>query len=117
MKHILIATLGDSPVVVTTMFNLLTKQKQLTIDDVIVLHSSGEKRMGGYTMIDDVLKGHCTVDSQELPFEDAYTEENCFAFLQELFVLLKKHQGLGDSVYLSLAGGRKNMSALMALVA
>jgi CRISPR-associated Csx14 family protein len=117
MKHILIATLGDSPVVVTTMFDLLTKQEQLTIDDVIVLHSSGEKRMGGYTMIDDVLKGHCTVDSQELPFEDAYTEENCFAFLQELFVLLKKHQGLGDSVYLSLAGGRKNMSALMALVA
>lgn len=117
LKHILIATLGDSPVVVTTMFDLLTQEKRLPIDDVVILHPSGENRMGGYAMIDDALKGQCIVDSRELPFEDPHTEEDCFTFLQELFALLKKYQERGDSVYLSLAGGRKNMSALMALVA
>lgn len=115
MKHVLIATLGDSPVVVSSMFDLLTKKQQLPVDEVIIFLSSGEKREGGYTMIDDALKGQCAVEPYVLPFEDAYTEEDCFTFLQELFKCLKEH--LNDTVYLSLAGGRKNISALMALAA
>ncbi len=116
MKHILIATLGDSPVVVTSMFDLLTKQ-QIPIESITLLHTSGERRIGGFAMIQDVLKGQCTVDPHELSFEDADTEEACFDFLQKLFALLKIHQEQRNIVYLSLAGGRKNMSALMALAA
>src|SRR5438093_6823110 len=92
MKHVLIATLGDSPVVVSSMFDLLTRREHLSVDEVIVLHSSGDKRAGGYGMIDDALKEECGVDTHELPFEDAYTEEDFFTFRQELFNRLQKHQ-------------------------
>ncbi|MGH2508742.1 MAG: CRISPR-associated ring nuclease [Ktedonobacteraceae bacterium] len=52
-----------------------------------------------------------------MTFEDTYDEKSCFAFLSQLSVILKNCQQQGDMVYLSLAGGRKNMSAIMALVA
>ena len=117
MSHILVATLGDSPIVVTSMFYLLTEQEQLTVDKVILLHPEGDNRENGCIVIDEGLRGLCAVEPYELPFEDTYTEDTCFIFLQCLFALLNDCQKRGDTVYLSLAGGRKNMSALTALVA
>ncbi len=117
MSHVLIATLGDSPIVVTSIFCLLREQERLTIDRLLVLHPEGDNRSNGYIMIDETLKEHCIVESRELPFEDTYTEGTCFIFLRELFAILNYYQQQGDTVSLSLAGGRKNMSALMALAA
>ncbi len=117
MANVLIATLGDSPIVVTSMYDLLTKQERLTIDRVIVLHTEGDRRMGGYLVIAEAIERPRNVISRELPFEDVYTEGDCFVFLHHLFKELLDCQEHGDTVYLSLAGGRKNMSALMALAA
>jgi len=122
MANVLIATLGDSPVVVTSMYDLLTQQEgpseeRLTIDKVIVLYSKGKKREDGFTAIDEGLKGLCPVVDKELSIEDADTEKNCFIFLHELFMTLQYYKAQGDTLYLSLAGGRKNMAALTALVA
>lgn len=117
MEHVLIATLGDSPIVVTAMFDLLTQQEYLPIKKVIVIKSQGDDRDYGYEMIVDALDGQFEVASCELPFEDPYTEDDCFAFLISLFGLLNTEQSNGNLVHLSLAGGRKNMSALMGLAA
>ncbi len=117
MANILVATLGDSPVVVTSTFDLLTKENSLNIDGVVLLYPQGDNRESGFIVIDEVLKGRCSVKPYELPFEDTYTEESCFVFLQSLFALLGCLKQQGDTVYLSLAGGRKHMSALIALAA
>lgn len=117
MSHILIATLGDSPVVVTAMFYLLTEKEGLSIDKVILLHPQGDNRSYGYLITAETLETQCVVDSSELSFEDTDTEETCFTFLRHLFELLDNLQQEGHTVYLSLAGGRKNMSALTALAA
>ena len=47
---------------------------------------------------------------------DANGESELYQFLQLLTGQLQAYQQQGDIVYLLLAGGRKNMSALMALV-
>lgn len=122
MANVLIATLGDSPIVVTSMYDLLTKpegppEERTTIDRVVVLYSKGKKREDGYMAIDEGFKGRCPVEAVELSIEDADTDKNCFIFLHELFNVLEACKDQGDTVYLSLAGGRKNMAVLAALVA
>lgn len=119
MEHVLVATLGDSPIVVTSMYNklneLLAKQEKQQIDRVVIIHPRGGNRETGYLVIDEVLQDKCKVESCELHYADISTEEECFHFLRTLFDVFKKHQH--DMISLSLAGGRKNMSVLMALVA
>lgn len=118
MEHVLVATLGDSPIVVTSMYYLLKEQKKQPVDRVILIYPEGDNRTLGRNIIEDTLaKEGCPVNYYSLAFEDAYDEKSCFAFLSQLFAILKNSQQQGDMVYLSLAGGRKNMSALMALVA
>lgn len=114
MANILIASLGESPIVVTGTY-LKVKEQIGTIDKIVVLHPEGYWIPKGYKMIEQVLKKDCPVEPWMLPFEDADTEEETFTFLRELFKLLSLFQSAEDHVYLSLAGGRKNMSALMAL--
>jgi len=114
MANILIASLGESPIVVTGMY-LKVKEQIGAVDKVVVLHPEGFWIPKGYKMIETVLKEKCAVEPWMLPFEDADTEEETFTFLRELFELLSLFQSAEDHVYLSLAGGRKNMSALMAL--
>ncbi|MEO9029199.1 MAG: CRISPR-associated ring nuclease [Ktedonobacteraceae bacterium] len=122
MEHVLVATLGDSPIVVTSMYDKLMemenkkdKQQQQPIDRVIVIHPRGIYRNTGYLVIEEALQELCEVESRELNCADTYTEEDCFHFLRTLFDIFKEHQH--DTISLSLAGGRKNMSAIMALVA
>ncbi len=118
MANVLIATLGDWPIVVTAMFRLLHKKENIgAIEKVVVLHPREGPREKGYLMIATALQSECKVESHELPFEDVYSEHDSYIFLHELFQRLYAHRQSGDTVYLSLAGGRKNMSALMALAA
>ena len=117
MANILIASLGDSPVVVTAMYDLLTGQEKLPLDKVIVLHPQGDLIPFGFDFIQDALLDRCEITAEQLPFEDANSEQECYTFLRQLSLLLANAQQNDDAVYLSLAGGRKNMSALMALLA
>jgi len=116
MEHILIASLGESPVVITAMYDLLTKQEQLPISRVIVLHSQEDLILDTIDLIQDALKDSCKVIAEPLPFEDANSEAEAFDFLHILYMLLNNAQKSGETVSLSLAGGRKNMSALMAIL-
>ena len=114
-KNVLIATLGESPIVVTSMVHALQTQKDMTIDQLHVIHPQGARLIDfGYALIEEHLKGECTVTQCTLPFPDTNSRETSMMFLQILSDLIKRYEDDEDNVYLSLAGGRKNMSALMA---
>lgn len=116
MDNILIATLGESPVVITAMFRLLTEQEHVPLKKVVVLFPTGELIPFAVELIEEALRGKCEVEAVSLPFEDANTEGHSYDFLRMLAGVLNEAQKSGQGVYLSLAGGRKNMSALMALL-
>ena len=120
-QNILIATLGDHPAVVTGMVKALREKKgvKMNIDVLHVLHPENSgKYIGreGFQLIAKHLKGTCEVTSEPLPFSDPRTKQESEIFLETLAGVLMRYQNQADyHVYLSLAGGRKNMSALMAL--
>jgi CRISPR-associated Csx14 family protein len=118
-KHILIASLGESPVVVSSMYyKLLKEQSPIKIDRTIILYpEDDEEVLAAYNLIRDHLSDKCEVVSEGLPFKDVDSWLNASRFLQRLYKQLRAAQGEGARVYLSLAGGRKSMAALMAWVA
>lgn len=115
-KNVLIATLGESPIVVTSMVQALQTQKGMVINQLHVIHPQGEKLIDlGYEMVEEHFNGKCIVTQSPLPFPDANSRETSIEFLRVLSDSIQTHEAAGDHVYLSLAGGRKNMSALMAV--
>ena len=119
MSTVLIASLGESPIVVTSLFDLLQTQLQASgqsiIDTVEVLCPQGESVQLGYELVVEGLKDKCELIQIPFHFEDVHGEEASYGFLRILAQQLREHRD--DTVYLSLAGGRKNMSALMAMLA
>lgn len=117
-QHILIASLGESPVVVSSMYDLLTKRKEIKIeiDQVIVLQPNDKDIERGYELIEKAFADKCKLRDELLPFKDASSWKDASLFLKELYTLLDTCQIRGDIVYLSLAGGRKSMAALMAWI-
>lgn len=119
-KNILIATLGEHPAVVTGMVKALREIDGIDVDILHVLHPTETgKYIGkdGFSLIADHLKESCQVLSEPLPFADPNDKEGSRQFLNTLANLLNRYQDETiNHIYLSLAGGRKNMSALMALV-
>jgi CRISPR-associated Csx14 family protein len=116
---VLIASLGDEPVKVSSMYDLLRKREKLNIDRMTVLVPHNDEAQRAYSLVEEALR-----DSKELrlhpeilEFDNADSWQNTGIFRQKLYRLLDKHQRLGDSVYLSLAGGSKNMAAVMAWIA
>jgi CRISPR-associated Csx14 family protein len=118
LPGVLIASLGDSPVIVSSMYNLLREQEELTIDRVTVLLPNDEEVQHAYELVKEALPNskELQLRPELLDFSDADSWENACIFLQRLYRLLDNYQRQGDSVYLSLAGGRKSMAALMAWV-
>jgi len=115
MANVLIASLGESPIVVTSVVKVLQEVKGVQFDRVIVLYPEEHPLIEDGV---DLIQVHCLcsdVVEIGLPFPDANTRERCFEFLQNLHGQLEACQR--DTVYLSLAGGRKSMSALMYLPA
>ena len=115
MENVLIATLGESPIVVTAMYDLLKKEKGLAIDRVVVLHPNDTQEQAlisfAFDLIRQVLQDthECSVIPEPLPLEDVATEPDTFYFLRTLYRLLNDELKNANNVYLSLAGGRKNM--------
>lgn len=121
MANVLIATLGESPVVISaTVAKLL--ESGVGLDRVQVLYPMGDDRLigYGYAMLQDALEaviGKDRVEPVELPFEDPNSHVHSLTFLKIVAGLLDTHQVCGDCVYLALSGGRKNMSALLSVTA
>jgi CRISPR-associated Csx14 family protein len=122
MATVLIASLGDSPVVITSMFDLLKEEaKQHRISPIgrleVLCPDEAVITIGYQELIFKYLQQECEIDKIALSSEDVNGEQETYLFLHTLSRLLVEHQKNADTVYLSLAGGRKSMSALMALLA
>lgn len=115
MANILIASLGESPIVVTAMVKALKEKNNIQLDKVVVLYPGKHPNIkDGVTLIEE--HSLCeNIEPHVLPFRDANTSGYCHSFLRILHKVLEIHQS--DTFYLSLAGGRKSMSALMFLFA
>src|SRR5260370_14336063 len=117
MENILIASLGESPIVITAMYDLLKKEKEQVIDKIVVLYPEKEALIStAFDLIREAFRDRCEVIPEYLPFEDVANEPDSFYFLRTLYRVLNDAQKSENRVYLSLAGGRKNMSALMAIL-
>lgn len=124
MATVLIAALGDSPVAVTAMFDLLKEEVKKhsieRIDKLEVFCPNPDESIIGLTYTELILRPlqhECEVVDIPLPYADMNGEEAVYDFLRALYEQLDTHQKNGNSVYLSLASGRKSMAALMALLA
>lgn len=113
---VLLASLGESPIVVPVTYDLLAQQEKLTLDRVVVLMPKGGDIQTSFEKVQETMQNVCDVRYEELDFDDADSWRNACMFLRRLYLLLETYQKQGDSVYLSVAGGRKSMSALMAWV-
>lgn len=117
MENVLIASLGDSPIVITAMYDLLKKEEEQVIDKIVVLYPEKEALIStAFDLIREAFRDRCEVIPEYLPFEDVANEADSFYFLRTLYRVLNDAQKSENRVYLSLAGGRKNMSALMAIL-
>lgn len=113
---VLIASLGESPAVIPAMYDLLTQREGLTLDRVVVLHPEGEGIQEAFRLVRETLRNEVQVESAPLHLVDADSWQKSCSFLQDLYKLLTPYQRQGDAIYLSLAGGRKSMAALMAWI-
>ena len=119
MEKVLIATLGDSPQVVSGMVNVLNERENQGLDRVQILYPDepNERWISvGYDWLEELLSPQLLVEPVPLPFADAHTEQDSLRFLHIVNGLLQGHDAKGNSVYLSLAGGRKHLSTLMAIL-
>src|SRR6266567_9436272 len=98
------------------MCDLLKEKKSIILSKVIVLHPKDEDIRSAYKLVREALPQGVKAQSKQLDFEDADSWLHVCLFLKDLYELLDTTQAKGEKVYLSLAGGRKSMAALMAWV-
>jgi TIR domain/CRISPR-associated protein NE0113 (Cas_NE0113) len=115
-RNVLIASLGDSPAIITAMYDLLIQREHLALDLVRVLCPSGDDVQIAYEQVEQYFPDKQKLRYEPLSFIDADSWQHACMFLQKLCNMLEQYQERGDAVYLSLAGGRKSMAALMAWV-
>ncbi|MCL4298487.1 MAG: hypothetical protein KJ077_22310 [Anaerolineae bacterium] len=119
-KNVLIASLGDHPAVVTGMVKKLDEDLDLAIQEVVVLYTKGSGKLIslGYELIKQTLTGKniAVPEVGLLPFADPLTRTDSILFLQILAGVLESYEANGENVYISMAGGRKNTSALLGVI-
>jgi CRISPR-associated Csx14 family protein len=115
-QNVLIASLGESPVVVSAAYDWLTQKRSTKLDRAIVLHSTDKEVMLALQQVQRALPQQCKIQSESLGFTDVDSRAHTCNFLVRLYNLLDNAQRHGDRVHLLLAGGRKSMAAMMAWV-
>jgi CRISPR-associated protein Csx14 len=117
-KKLLIATLGTTPADVTEAVDLLAEQN-CRPDGVILLRTEDPDVREAYELLASHLpqRDNLTwVDSVSIgQYGDVDTPEAAVEFMQEACRILKSYRDAGCRLFVSIAGGRKAMSALLAL--
>lgn len=118
---VLIAALGDHPAVVTGMVKALREKADIHVDRMHVLYpEEPHKHIAavGYPLVSEHLADEVEVRPEPLDFPDVNTTTRCMSFLQRVAQILMAYQDRqAYNVIISLAGGRKSMAALLAVVA
>lgn len=123
MKKILLATLGESPAVVTEAIDRL-KAEGVEIDIVTVLTTKDMDAQGALELLSHHIPAyyqgkvefHGAAGARVInAFYDVDSDEAVIEFMQEACSALREYRLRDWQVYASIAGGRKTMSALLTL--
>lgn len=121
MKKVLIATLGDSPPVITEAIDKLHSQG-IELDEVVLLTTKDADAQDSAELLQQHIykyyQGRLYVSYLSIPaYEDIKTPEEVVEFLREACEQLKRYLSYREpwEIYVSIAGGRKAMSAMMTL--
>lgn len=122
-QHILIATLGSEPQVVTLALDLL-QAKGYPIVDVIIVHTVGEtvqpalkQLANAFTRLNGCKHRLVPIESEGWSVADFQTETDTAALLRTLYRTVLREKRAGKLVHLSIAGGRKPMAVYGMVVA
>jgi CRISPR-associated Csx14 family protein len=118
-KHVLITALGDHPTVVSAMVKALREFENIRIDALHLLYTQDprwELEQREVKQIQQHLQDVCVVHPEPLAFPDPNTFDRSLSFLRRLARIMDRYRDReAYRLYLSVAGGRKNTAALMAL--
>ncbi len=112
---VVVGALGLSPPVVTTPLILIEGIRKLV---VFTTQEEGVKQ--GYELIKLALRHEypkVALERVELEFSDVGSEEENFEFMRIAGRIIRAEKEKNRVVYVNLAGGRKNMSLSLALIA
>lgn len=120
-KNVLLSSLGLSPAVVTETIDAL-KSTGLQIDKVVLLSTSNERIIDTYVPLlqadfGDTCQGQIELIPASIANDDIRKPQDNLDFIKLTTTFLNTYRKRGDSVYVSIAGGRKTMSAALAIVA
>jgi len=116
-KRLLIATLGTSPAVVTEAIDLLSEQGQRP-DRVCIIKTRDPDVNKSYELLSKHIPVHCGIELEKpieiQSYEDIDSNEMAIKFMRHACQVLKTYSN-NYECYVCIAGGRKVMSALLAL--
>ena len=120
-KNVLLSSLGLSPAVVTETIDAL-RNTGLQINTVVLLSTSNERIIDTYVPLlhDDFIdtyQGKIELIPAPIASDDIWTAQDNLDFIKLATTFLNTYRKGGDNVYVSIAGGRKTMSAAMAIIA
>ena len=120
-KNVLLSSLGLSPAVVTETIDAL-ENAGLQINTVVLLSTSNERIMDTYVPLlhadfTDTYQGKIKLIPAPIASDDIWTAQDNLDFIKLATTFLNTYRKRGDNVYVSIAGGRKTMSAAMAIIA
>jgi CRISPR-associated protein Csx14 len=120
MKKVLLATLGESPAVITEAIDRL-RADGVSIDFVVVLTTQDTYAQDALKLLSDHLPAYYDgqvvwIDARILEaFYDVDSDSAALEFMNQACAALRDYRKMGWEVYACIAGGRKVMSALLAL--
>jgi CRISPR-associated protein Csx14 len=122
VKTSLIATLGTSPPVVTEFLRYMQEAEKTNATDLTIIATQEQKVLEGLELVKQAIKTRYPTIHQHtkiLPIKDVTTEEENYTFMKNMAQLLVEQHTThkANSIHLSLAGGRKDMSITAALLA
>ncbi len=117
-KKVLISTLGETPSVVTEALDYLI-DKSIKIDEVVLLTTVDSDSEESLNLLYEHIQEHYRIfkifSEQTQAYNDIDNENSLMEFMENVCKSLKKYKDMNYDIYASIAGGRKTMSALMAL--
>jgi CRISPR-associated protein Csx14 len=120
MKKVLLATLGESPAVITEAIDKL-RADGVSVDSVVVLTTQDTYAQNALSLLSDHLPAYYhgqvgLMDARILEaLYDVDSDRSALKFMNEACTALRYYREMRWEVYACIAGGRKVMSALLAL--
>lgn len=117
-RKLLVATLGTSPAVITEAVDLLEEQG-VRLDGMVLFMTQDKDVLDSYELLAQHLPAHDNITRIEPVLIATYTDiadsESAVEFMQEACRVLKSYRDSGNQLFVSITGGRKVMSSLLAL--